>query len=302
MRFGLLPIALSGIAALGGAFGCKGKRPPEATTASSAASSTASVETIALRGAPARVGSRFEESRKSALALSVEFWQEDEKIGTSELSRNEEYARTTEVLGLVGGSPAKVRVHYERYRLNEARLGQPARQDAHLEGQTYLLDATEGQLTPFSAEGKAIVGEEHDSLAKLHVGLGAEDPIVSAVSKRPLQRGVPVRMTQELAQRLSSNGGDLKSGTFTFVGTKDEGGKRIAEIEWSADMHTEEEGALEIDWHLKGRLSITTDAGRIQSSSMTGALDASGEKREPGKKTKMIGSGNVKDDYTWSAE
>lgn len=298
-----MPAALAGIAAFGGAcIACKEKALGAGAPAGPAASSSAPAQTVSLRVGPTQVGARFKEVRKSALGLSVEFWQEDEKSGTSELSRNEEYARTTEVLGLVGGSPAKIRVHYERYRLNEARLGQPARQDAHLEGQTYILDAMEGSLTPSTADGKPVVGEERDSLAKLHVGLGAEDPVVTVIAKRPLQLGVAVRMTQDLAQRLSGNGGDLKDGTFTFVGTSDEAGQRVAQIEWSADMHTEEEGALEIDWHLKGHLNITTDSGRIRSSSVTGALDASGEKREAGKKTKMAGSGSVKDDYTWLPE
>lgn len=296
-------LALLGICALSGGHlvACKEKGAGQGP-AGSLASASVPPKTISLGPPMVQIGMRFRETRKSTLSLSVEFWQDDEKLGASELSRNEEYARAVEVLGVVGRAASKVRVHYERYRQSEARLGQPERKDAHLEGQTYLLDAAEGEMTGSTPDGKPVLGEENDTLAKLHAGLGAEDPILTELMKHPLKRGEALRMTQDQVQNLSRTAGEAKSGTITFTGTREVGGQLVAELDWSAETHTTEEGGVELDWHLKGQITVAIEPSRILSSSMTGTIDASGDKREGNKKIKMAGAGTVEDRYGWSRD
>lgn len=278
---------------------CKQKDSGGAAAQASGKPARSAPEPVLFRVAPVSVGQKWKESRNSALKISVEFWQDDEKVGNNELFRSEEYERKVEVLGLIGGAPSKVAAHYDRYRLSEARLGQPARQDAHVEGQDYVVDAS-GSAVAITSGGKAVTSEEEQSLQKLHAGLGSDDPIASGLAARKWAIGAPVRLSRELFEALARTAGEFKEGTITVIATREVEGVRAAEIEWSGEAHTNEEGGLEFDWHLRGKAVLALAPARVLSSTMSGSIDASGESRQGGKKTKMLGAGSITDAYSYS--
>lgn len=274
---------------------CKGSHGG-APSASASAAAASAPPPIVLRSYPSRIGDRWKETKKSTLSMSVEFWQESEKLGSNELSRNEEYDRTTEVLGLVGGAPAKVRVHYDHYRDSEVRFDKPPRQDAHLEGQTYVLDATDGPAKVTSPDGKPVLDEERESLVKLHGELGGEDPIAEVLSGKKLVVGHTLPMRKSLFKALTGGAGELKEGTLTPRGTRTEAGREAAVFDWTAEMHTQEDNGLEIDWHMKGELVIGLAPAVTLSAKITSSLDASGRTRKDGRVITLAGAGKMQDD------
>lgn len=279
------------------ALACKGREDP-GRTAPSSRPAESRLEKVRVKPLPVPVGTRLRETRKTTLALSVEFWRDDEKIGTNEMTRSEDYARSTEVLGTVGGAPSKVRVRYERYLLDEALIGQAPRKDAHLQGQTLVIEGQGDAMTATAADGKPALAEERESLVKLHAGLGVDDPVLEALSKIPLTQDTPNKMNEKLLKGLLRSTATFKGGTFTLVGTKES----ALAFEWNAESHTEEEGGLDLDWHLKGRFLVSQEPFRVISSEIEGSIDGTGETRQDGKKVKMAGSGTVHDSYTCGTE
>src|SRR5258706_542328 len=134
---------------------CPVARPRSPTALPSTPRRTGTGRAWLVRSA-AVVGEKRKTVRKSELTLGVEFWQESEKLGTQDSARSEEYERTSEVLGLVGGVPAKEKVHYDRYHLHEASAGKPTVDDSAVEGKSYVLDATDGTLRAEGEGGKAV--------------------------------------------------------------------------------------------------------------------------------------------------
>lgn len=281
--------------------GCKGNEGPAATKTNVAPSASAAPapETARLVRSPAVVGEKRRMVRKGELTLGVEFWQEGEKLGTQDSARSEEYDRTSEVLGLVGGAPAKEKVHYDRYRLHEAPAGKPAVDDSSVEGKSYVLDATDGKLRAEGEGKKAVSPPEVDRLRKLHGDLGKDDPIVAAIGDAPFTVGSPLSMRVELLHALvTSESGQLKSGRIWLDAIREENGRRVALFKWTADTKSQEDNGLTIDWHMSGTVTVGVSPAVTLGTTMNASLDASGETTQRGGRVTMAGAGTMKDQMT----
>lgn len=254
-------------------------------------------KTVRLSPQRSTVGEKLRSTRESSLQMSVEFWREGEKLGANDSSRKEEYTRTVEVLGLLGAVPAKVRVHYERYHLEEVHPDKPARDEKQLEGKTYVLDATEGKLVLTTADGKKPPAEEVSTLETLHGDLGDEDPIVSALGPAPIPVGEQRPMKDKLFRAfLSSTSGEYKAGACTLTGTRSEAGRDVAVFEWLAELHTQEDNGLEVTWRLEGEALVAIAPAATVKSSIKAALELSGHTKQNGQVIQLIGAGSMKDE------
>lgn len=292
------------VAGLLGFAGCKKATPEhDATPAASASEPAARLPPNELRLVvlPPRVGDRIHVSRKSRVDLAIEFWQDGKKIGTSESKRSEEYAQTVEVLGLIGAASAKIRVRYDQYHLMETHPDKPPRDESHLAGHTYVLDAAEGPLRILGDNGKAVTPLEDETLQKLHGDLGREDPVVAALGDRPIAVGRTAPMHDALFRALVSAGtGEFKGGTFVLSRLAGEAGRDAAIFDWSAEMRTQEDSGLEITWHLKGQAIVGVSPAETLRTTVDGALDASGQTTEGGARVDIAGDGSFKDELAIS--
>jgi hypothetical protein len=229
--------------------------------------------------------------------MNLEFWQEGAKIGSNDSSRKEEYTRATEVLGLVGAVPAKVRVRYEHYHLSEVHPDKPPRDEKVLEGKTYVLDATEGQLVALGADGKKPPADELAALTPLHADLGEDDPLVAALGTQPIPVGERRPMRDKLFRAfLSSTSGEYKAGACTLTGTRVENGREAAVFEWLAELHTQEDNGLEVTWRLEGQALVAIAPAATIKSSVSATLELSGRTKQNGVVVQIIGAGSMKDE------
>jgi hypothetical protein len=286
---------LAGPAACHG--GGKGDDSKAAASASSVPAPPAAPTTVRLSPQRSAVGEKTRSTRESALQMSVEFWQENEKLGSNDSSRKEEYTRTVEVLGLLGAVPAKVRVRYDHYHLVEVHPDKPVRDDTSLEGKTYVLDATEGKLVVGTPDGRKPPAEEASVLETLHGELGQDDPIVAALGADPIPVGEQRSMKDKLFRAfLSSTSGEYKAGACTLKGTRVEAGRDAAVFEWVAQLHTQEDNGLEVTWNIKGEAVVAIAPAVTLKSSISAALDLSGHTKQNGAIVQLVGAGSMKDD------
>jgi hypothetical protein len=296
-RFRVALLALSAAASLG-VLSCKGSSKPDANPQASAAPADAKVRIQAL---PARIGDKTRVARKTEMKLSVEYWQGGERYGTQESHRFEEYAREAENLRLVGGIPAKQRVRYERYRLKEAKPNEPPREDNSLEGQSYVVDATERELNATSADGKRLAPEEFDRLTPLHGELGIEDKIVADLKDKTIAVGAHASMREALFRALVTTvQGDFKNGTITLSGTRTENGRQVAVFDWTAEMETHEQNEMVTTWHIKGQVVLGVSPGMMLKATMSADVDVGGQTRKNGARIDMQGSGSMHDERTFT--
>ncbi len=278
---------------------CKGGREQEKPAASAvpAPSAAPAAKTVRFVREPATVGEKRHATRASTLKLSVEFWQEGEKLGTSDSLRKESFDRTLTVLGLVGDAPAKASVHYDRYHWEENVPGKPANENSLLEGKTYSLDATDGALQLSTAGGKPVAPEEADQLRKLHTGLGKDDPVVAVIGDTSLSVGQPLTMGRELLRALlNSETGKLNSGRIWLEEVRSVDGRDAAVFKWTADTQSEGENGLQIGWHMSGTTIVAVAPAMTLSTSMKGSLDVSGETHQRGARVTLAGAGAVEDE------
>jgi hypothetical protein len=256
------------------------------------------IELVQLVQAPTSVGQKTQAVRSSSLALSVEFWQDGQKLGTNDSARTEEYTRESEVLGLVGNAAAKARVHYDHYALSELKAGQPPVHDQALTGHSYILDATDGKLVVAHEDGKPVLPIEEEALSHLHADLGQEDALVVALGTAPIARGTSVPMTDKLFRAVVSVGADtgqFKSGSYMLVATRKEQGRDAGVFQWSAEMHSEEQNGLTLNWHLKGQAVVALSPAVTLSTELAGTVDATGRTKQNGGSVDLAGAGTVKD-------
>jgi hypothetical protein len=281
--------------------GCKGS--PEASKAAASAAPSASAappaRTVRLEHQAATIGEKRHTMHTTELTLSVEFWQESEKLGTADSHRKETYDRTLQVLGLVGDEPAKAHVHYDHYESHETAPNKPAVDSKALDGKSYVLDAADGTLQIEGDGGKAVTREETDALRKLHADLGKDDPVVASIGDAPITLGKPLSMRKELLRALlTSESGELKSGRIWLEQVKTEGGREVAVFEWTADTHSQEDNGLEITWHMSGDAVIALAPAVTLSTSLKGSLDVSGTTYQHGARVTLAGAGSIADEGT----
>jgi hypothetical protein len=283
------------------AVGCTDHKdgPKPAASAAPAKSAEPPTRTVRLQRQPALIGEKRHTVRTSELTLSVEFWQDSEKLGTSDSHRKETYDRTFEVTGLVGGDPAKGSVHYDGYQSVETAPNKPAVDSTALLGKSYLLDATDGTLTVKSAGGKAVSKEESDTLHKFHGELGKPDPIIETIGDAPITLGQPLTMRKELLRALlTSESGELKSGRIWLAEMRTVQGREAAVFQWTADTKSTEENGLEITWHMSGDAVIALAPAVTLSTTLKGSLDVGGETYQRGARVTMAGAGTIVDTST----
>jgi hypothetical protein len=231
------------------------------------------------------------------MKLAVEFWQDGEKIGANESTRSEEYTRAATVLALVGRAPAKIRVRYEQYHLDEVHPDKAPIDQSNLAGRTYVVDVTLGAIQVQSDHGPQVTSEEKDTLEKLHGDLGQEDPIVVALGPRAIPIGRPLQMSEPLFLALVNSGnGEFKAGTIVLSQVRPEGGKNTAIFDWSAEMKTQEDNGLEITWHLKGQAIVGVAPALTLRTTVDGVLDVTGHTLQHGAKVDIVGDGSFKDE------
>jgi hypothetical protein len=242
------------------------------------------------------VGEKRQVKRQSVLTLSVEFWQDNEKLGTNDSTRTEEYERDSEVQGLVGGAPAKEKVRYARYRFHEASADKQAADDTALEGKSYLLDATDGKLRAEAVDAKAVSREEMDKLRKLHADLGKDDPVLGVIGDAPITVGKPLSMREDLLRALlTAESGELKAGRIWLEEIRTENGRDVALFKWTADTQSHQDNGLEIAWHMSGSVTAAISPAATLATTLTGSLDVSGETMQHGSRVTMAGAGTIKD-------
>ncbi len=299
-RFPIL-IAICGAAALVLAGGCKkGSKSASASSPGPSASTPSEPATVQFVEMPAAIGSKFRDVRKSTLKLSVEFWQGNDNLGSNDSSRAEDYSRTFEVAGLVGGDPAKGTLHYDHYHLSEIRAEQPPHTDSSVEGKTYLLDITSGKLVVAAPDGKPVPPDERETIERLHADFGQDDPVVAALGTLPIPVGKYGPLREPLFRALSGMGsqGAFKNGNVVISGVKKEAGQDAAVIDWTAEMTTDQDNGLTISWHLKGTTVVGLEPARTLSMTMSGDLDATGQTKKDGARVQLAGAGTVTDDRT----
>ena len=272
------------------------------SASTSASSSAPAVVLVRLRPRPARVGERFREERTNSFSLTVEFWQDDRKIGANDSTRSEEYSRTGQVLGIIGGAPAKVRVTYDKFRLDETPATGSPRHVTFLEGKTYVLDAPDGKLALSREGGKPAPEDEAKEVTRLHPQAGAVDPVVAALGERPMKVGASGRMNKPLLSALIGAGaGDLQEGSFTLSASRVENGREVAVFDCRATTKTDESGGgLEVTSELEIHAVIAVDPAQTLSVSIKGALEATGKGKNLQGYIDFKGSGWLKEQRSWA--
>ena len=149
--------ALAAVLSLAAVAGCKGnaEQPKAGASAAPVSSAPPAPRSVRFDRRPAAIGEKLHVVRATELKLSVEFWQEGEKLGTNDSVRRESFDRTLDVLGLLGGAPSKVSARYDKYRREEIAADKPPVDTSDLQGKTYVLDATDGKLSVRGDGGKA---------------------------------------------------------------------------------------------------------------------------------------------------
>jgi hypothetical protein len=293
--------ALAAVLSVAGAAGCKGNAEPGKAAASAAPAASAGPvsRTVRLDRRPSAIGEKRRIVKTSFMKLSVEFWQENEKLATNESVRNESYDRTLDVLGLVGGVPSKGSVHYEKYRREELTAEKPPVDTAELQGKTYLLDATEGKLSIHGDKGKDVPKAEADELRRLHGDLGKDDPVVGVIGDAPITLGQPLSMRKELLRALmTAESGELDSGRIWLEEIQSREGRDVAIFKWTADTHSREQNGLEVKWHMSGEAQVALSPAVTLSASLKGSLDVSGETTQRGGRVNLAGAGSISDEST----
>jgi hypothetical protein len=251
---------------------------------------------------PDKVGHEYRVVRSNALSLAVELWQENEKLGTNESSRTEEYTQTVRVLGLVGGTATKLRVHYERYALDEKPTVGDARSTRFLEGKTFVVDANDGKPTFTREDGKPVSEEEQKELARLHADVGEPDALVTALGEGAMGVGASGKITDKLLSALLGTGaGKLQDGTISLTGVRADNGRQLADIDFDATTKTEEENGLEITSRLKGHAAVALEPAEVVSVTYAGSMDAGGRTRNERGFVDLHGAGSTKDSRAISA-
>lgn len=292
--------AVLSVAAVAGA-GCKGnaEQPKAAASAAPVPSAAPVARTVRFDRRPAAIGEKRRVVRATALKLSVEFWQENEKLGTNDSVRKESYDRTLDVLGLVGGDPSKASAHYEKYRREESAADKPPVDTSDLQGKTYLLDATDGKLSIRGDGGKAVPKADEDELRRLHGDLGKDDPVVASIGAASIIVGQPLSMRKELLRALiTAESGELDSGRIWLEEVQSRDGRDVAVFKWTADTHSKEQNGLEVKWHLSGEATVALSPAATLSTSLKGSLDVSGETTQRGARVTLAGAGSISDEST----
>jgi hypothetical protein len=289
---------LAAVLLVAAAAGCKSdaERGKPVASAPPASSAAPPPRVVRLGRRPAMIGEKLRTTRTTSLNLSVEFWQEGEKLGTNESVRKESYDRTLDVLGVVGGVPAKVSAHYEQYRREESAADKPPVDTSDMKGKTYLLDATDGRLS-IRGEGKAVPKPEEEELRRLHGDLGKDDPVLGAIGDSPITVGQPLSMRRELLRALiTAESGELDSGRIWLEEIQSRDGRDVALIKWTADTHSQEQSGLEVKWHMSGQALVALSPAAVLSTSLKGSLDVSGETMQRGGRVTLAGAGSISDE------
>jgi hypothetical protein len=266
--------------------------------------SAPAVALVRLRPVPAKVGGQFREERTSAFSLAVEFWQDDRKVGSNESYRSEEYVRRSQVLALVGGAPAKLRVTYDKFRLDETPATGAPRHLTSLEAKSFVVDAADGQLKVSRDDGKAVSPvspEDEKELKRLHPRAGEADPVVAALGERPMKVGASGKMNKVLLSALLDAGaGDLQDGSFTLTASRVENGREVALFDCRATTTTEESGGLEVTSHLEIQAMIAVEPAQTLSVVIKSTLEATGKARNPRGYIDLKGSGWTKEQRSYA--
>jgi len=292
--------AVLSVAAAAGT-GCKGnaEQPKGAASAAPAPSAVPAPRTVRFDLRPAAVGEKHRVVRATELRLSVEFWQESEKLGTNDSVRKESFDRTLDVLGLVGGVPSKASVRYDKYHREETAADKPPVDTSELQGKTYLLDATDGKLSVHGDGGKAVPKADEEDLRRLHGDLGKDDPVVRSLGDAPIAVGQPLAMRKELLRTLiTAESGELDSGRIWLEEIQSRDGRDVAVFKWTADTHSREQNGLEVKWHMSGQATVALSPAALLSASLKGSLDVSGETHQPGGRVTLAGAGSISDEST----
>lgn len=269
--------------------------------APSAVPSAAAPAVVRLRTLPWRMGQRFREERTSAFSLTVEFWQDDKKFGGNESYRSEEYARTSEVLGLVGGAPAKLRVTYDEFRLDETPSAGAPRHLTSLQGRSFVVDATDGEAKLSGEDGKALADEDGKELRRLHPSAGQADPVVAALGERPMKVGASGRMNKALLSALLGTGaGELQDGSFVLTASRVENGREVALFDCRATTLTEESGGLQVVSHLEIHAVVAVEPAETLAVTIKSALEAAGTARNARGLIDLRGSGWLKEQRSFA--
>jgi hypothetical protein len=256
---------------------------------------------VRLRPFPSKIGGQFREERTNAFSLTVEFWQDDRKFGSNESLRSEEYARTSRVLGLVGGTPAKLRVTYDKFRLDETPATGAPRHLTSLEGKSFLVDATDGKARFSREDGKPVSEDDEKELRRLHLRAGESDPVVAAFGERPMKVGASGKMNKVLLSALLGAGaGELQDGSFTLTASRVENGRELALFDCRATTTTEESGGLEVTSQLEIHAMIAVEPAETLSVVIKGTLEATGKGKNPRGFIDLKGSGWMKEQRTFA--
>jgi len=206
------------------------------------------------------------------------------------------------VLGLVGGAPAKMRVTYDKFRVDETPSAGAPRHLTSLQGQSFVVDATDDRKLGISREdGKPVPEADENELKRLHPAAGRGDPIVAALGDRPMKVGASGRMNKALLSALLGTGaGELQDGSFTLTASRVENGREVALFDCRATTTTEESGGLEVTSHLEIHATIAVEPAETLAVAIKGTLEATGKAKNPRGFIDLKGSGWMKEERSFA--
>ena len=277
---------------------CKTASDPAPAPSASAASRPApAARVVEFRQGPTRIGLKRHAVRTSRISAEVEFWSERERLGTRFRLREEDFDRRDEVLALVGGLPAKVRIVYERYRLKEDESDKALRESEKLTGRTYVADATGKALEVTDAQGKPVSDEESETVRSHYARLGKADSIVEEIGKRRWVVGQELPLQKSLFYALiGSDSGEYKGGVIKVAALRPSPDGEAAALEWSAEMQTAEGQGMKTDWHVRAETVVRIAPAAVLTNNVKAVLEVSGQTKREGQWVRMEGDGTLRDE------
>lgn len=253
---------------------------------------------VTFRPAPPEPGREQRITRKSKLQLAVEFWSEQERWGTNEQRREEEYIIHEKLLKRLGRAAGKVKATYEDYRLLQDEADAPEREDAHLEGRTYIVDRTQGELTVTTEKGEPVSEAEEQNIRIHYAKLGEMDPVVEALGTKPIRvdKQFPLRIKLYEAL-LAGSQGDYKGGRIEVTGVRTEAGRKVAALRWNAKFERDEGNGMKSIWDVQGKTDVVVAPAQVITQKMDGVITVEGRTKKEGTWLRIAGDGTMSDDY-----
>jgi hypothetical protein len=231
-----------------------------------------------------KVGTKRNEESKTDLSFNIKFKRAGKVIHGGDFEKTDVEKTRSEVLAVSDDAVTKVRVTFiEKYAAEGSGKGAPKKKSSPVTGKTYEVEAVGGKLVITREGGKPMSAAERKVVEKELKSLGKPDKMSAFIPNRPLIEGEKLPVTQAIVREMFGGGDDedevsVDQATFTFRGTRNEGGKTHGLFDASLKITVSPKGEdMGMLMGLTGKLVVDAATSQVLQVSLKGPITMRGK-------------------------